>query len=298
MSTEQEIRLAMSARPWLYNLSRIFSLGVQNAYWTLGIPREVQVMATHRAVHWCARETNGAFNEQELLRSFPHAETSMAFEHGLFGQQLLYIRQSAVVAAWASLEALSEDLWVAALNNAGPNLRKRAFRAAAQAEQVGDSIPGLGQRQVELNLLAKYDFDLRSCLGTLLRKKFSFKTVDGIMGAYSVALEVPSLFENPKELKRVEASRHVIVHRAGVIDEEGADRLSLPSELVGTPLPVSYKDGARIAEQVDREGSRMFELVALKLQELDPVDVPEDLARKGRRAPRLDLDLQLDDPHR
>jgi hypothetical protein len=70
-------------------------------------------------------------------------------------------------------------------------------------------------------LAAKYNFDLRGCLGSVLKSKFDFTSFDGIAEAYLKAFgECKELQELGKDLKRLEQVRHLIVHRGGLVDEK------------------------------------------------------------------------------
>lgn len=269
MSVDDPLEQAVEARPWVIDLMGLFQRGVECARSTLEAPETI-----HERTARLAFEGSGGGSKTSFLEELAE-QRSWVLDESL-APTLLYIRQSALVAAWSSLEAYSEDLWVAALNQAGPNLRKRAFLAAAHADQVGDSIPGLGQRQVELRLLAEYDFDLRSCLGRLLRKKFSFKTVDGILDAYKVTFGDRELFSEPEPLKLLEATRHVIVHRGGFIDQEYIDRVGLADAKPGEPIEVDRSPAMSLITHLERQGRRMFHRVALKLQELDPIEMLEE----------------------
>ena len=81
----------------------------------------------------------------------------------------------------------------------------------------------------------------------LLAPKFDFTSVSGIGTAYEAAFcrspELSELLAVP-ELSHLEATRHLVVHRAGLVDEEYIRR-TRESVLVGTQLLLT---GARVSE--------------------------------------------------
>lgn len=80
---------------------------------------------------------------------------------------------------------------------------------------------GLSGLHIPVGLAAKYQFDLRRRLGTLLKPKFDFTSVDGIAKAYQKAFgEFPALEDLSGELNELEHTRNLIVHRGGIVDEK------------------------------------------------------------------------------
>lgn len=121
--------------------------------------------------------------------------------------------------AWAAFECAAKDAWIAAVNARPLKLAQPAFT------KVSDDPPpeGLTAKQVSVALMARHGFDLRDKLGTLLAPKFDFTGVAGIRGAYGAAFGVRPEFSEPLSdpiLATLEATRHLIVHRAGLVDEE------------------------------------------------------------------------------
>jgi hypothetical protein len=140
---------------------------------------------------------------------------------------------SMVSGLWTSFEVLATDLWVTAVN-AYPDVY--AGRCLARAERGQDSEDFDG-KQVSVRLLSKYGFDLRQKLGEILRPKFDFTCLSGQSHAFTAAFgradELESIFADVN-LNELEATRHVIVHRAGVADEEFIRRS-------GSPIPLGVK---------------------------------------------------------
>jgi hypothetical protein len=131
--------------------------------------------------------------------------------------------------AWAAFETVAKDAWTVALNIRPLELGHPAF------SKISDSISleGLGAKHVSVGFLAKYGFDLRNRLGDVLESKFDFTSMIGIREAYTAAF---GLAESIKQilsddlLMALEATRHLIVHRAGIVDQEfqRRSRISAP----------------------------------------------------------------------
>ncbi len=129
---------------------------------------------------------------------------------------LLYALTSS---AWAVFECAAKDSWIAALNCRPLQLAQPTLMELPKEPTVA----GITGKQIEVGLLARYGFDLRDKLGTLLAPKFDFTSVSGMQFAFAAAFQgvpdIEQLLTDPK-LSILEATRHLIVHRAGVIDEE------------------------------------------------------------------------------
>ena len=144
------------------------------------------------------------------------------------------LRSSAVSASWTAFECLAGDLWVSALNE---NPRPLAQMAITTLSRDDDEV---SPKQISMGLAAKYGFDLRHCLGSVLKSRFDFTGVTGIRKAYKVFGEDSYLNETLESstLLELEITRHLIVHRGGVVDEEYRKRSKMNAEL-GQPLTLS-----------------------------------------------------------
>ena len=85
------------------------------------------------------------------------------------------LARAAVAQAWTGFECVAADSWVAALN-ADTRFGQSAFVAPAPT----DMPDGLTNKSISIALLGKFRFDLRRCMGTVLRDKFHFGKVDGV----------------------------------------------------------------------------------------------------------------------
>ena len=206
--------------------------------------------------------------EESFRKRLADAE---ADEHS--GPLWLYIRQAGILRAWASLEALAEDIWVQSLNRAGKRFRQQAFQ---KVTATGESIPGLGNGQIDVSFLAKHDFNLSTSIGTILARKFSFKTVDGIVKAFKAAFgwdknNPAPTFPDPVGLSAVEAKRHVIAHRGGIIDLEYATKAGLDQSEVGKPLRLDGESAVNDINLVLVQGAQLLGQTAVWLDKADPI---------------------------
>jgi hypothetical protein len=174
---------------------------------------------------------------------------------------------SSAALAWAVHESLAKDVWVAALNARPTLISEKVFRSAPS-----DPSGELLNRTVAVGLLAKYGFDLTRSMGSLLAPKYDFTSASGIGRAYRDAFgEAPILTHLTRpELVTLEATRHLIVHRAGIVDDEYRRRtnserplgclldLNLPT--VAPWLKAVFETGIAVVSFVDgwltRDGQR------------------------------------------
>lgn len=196
-----------------------------------------------------------------LIASAPDYLRSLAQHQRIqnwFANQLLF----ATAGSWTAFECLSADLWVATLNAHPDKLAQRAF----ERQEKPDPSDGISGKAIQFGLLARYEFDLRSRMGTILKPKFDLTTVSGIAKAYTAAFgDDPAVANSCKvpDLHLLEASRHVIVHRAGVVDDEFHNRTKRMGLdfAVGAPLPLDGKLVSRMVNAAIDAGSGIIVLV-------------------------------------
>jgi hypothetical protein len=173
---------------------------------------------------------------------------------------------SAVSGTWTAVECVATDAWVTALNA----LPMKFYKRVLGRKGTGEALDGLSEKQIAIWLLAKHNFDLRGSLGTLLKPKFDLTSLNTIRIAYEAAFgkceDLDEIFED-RDLRLLEASRHVIVHRAGIVDEEFVTRTKTMNVGVaeGQMLPIS---GAWVATLVNagiRAGSALVRFVDARL---------------------------------
>jgi hypothetical protein len=161
--------------------------------------------------------------------------------------------------AWSLLECAAKDAWIAALNMRSLQLGQSTLSNLPD----GPPIDGLSGRQVSIGLLARCRFDLRGKLGTLLAPKFDFTSVQGIRTAYETSfggdLAVNELLSVGK-LSHLEATRHLLVHRAGLVDDEYVRRTG-DSVSVGTLLVLTGAQVSELANSAVAAGVKLLQCV-------------------------------------
>jgi hypothetical protein len=149
--------------------------------------------------------------------------------------------KSSIVWIWCSFEVLMRELWKQALNEGGKELGNVVIKKLP--EQTGGSSKIQG-KYVRLDYLAKYNYDLSKDLGSVLMSKFDFTSLSGIYEAYNCAFPKS---ENIKEALRseklgeAEVTRNVIVHNAGIIDDDFCKRTSTRLDEKGSSLRLNNR---------------------------------------------------------
>jgi hypothetical protein len=152
-------------------------------------------------------------------------------------QALLY---SCAVFAWSAVESALKDAWVTAVNLRPFPLGHRSVLALGSDAEAGS---GITSKQVSVGLLAKHGFDLRDKIGTIIAEKYDFTGTNGIRAAYSAAFGKEEIIDSAlssDQLNRLEAIRHLIAHRAGLVDEEFLRRTG-ERQTIGLPLSINEK---------------------------------------------------------
>ena len=194
---------------------------------------------------------------------------------------------SLIINSWVCFETLATDLWVAAVNNNPNSLGIAALKAAnsknsnpATAKKATTS-----KNPISLDIMAKYEFNLRRKLGTILwrERHFNFNSLDTIKKAYFDCFltwnsdknkerreTVEKWFSGPDydQLQVLEATRHVLVHRAGFADKKFVKdvkdkhvilssvtenkRIPVSGEMVQDFVNSSFRCGTQLLEGVDQ----------------------------------------------
>lgn len=119
-----------------------------------------------------------------------------------------------LVQAWTTLETLVADTWESALNIHPKTLASLA--GGKLNKPKGDD-----RKQVPLDLLQRYSYNLSGSMGTLLREKYRFDSLNGAREAYRDAFgdatAINAALCDPT-LDALNAIRQVLVHRAGIAD--------------------------------------------------------------------------------
>ena len=174
----------------------------------------------------------------------------------------------AISNCWTAFETLAADAWEVLVNSRSAELAQSTIGALPPGAESLD----LSRRQVSVGFLAKYDLNLKGKLGSVLRSKFDFTRVQGIREAYRPIFQKDVLGSaaDPSKLAILEATRHLIVHRAGIVDEEFKRRTGSRAR-VGSPLRLQGDTAQQLIGSAIEAGCRLLEAC-------------DDWVRKGRPA--------------
>jgi hypothetical protein len=158
--------------------------------------------------------------------------------------------------AYATLETLAADLWIAAVN--------RDHKLAVNWQEKNS------EKQVLVSVLAGYGFDVSSNMGTVLHetRRVSFESWGEVKKAYTHAFkgELDDAFEPQRPIYLAEKTRHLFAHRGGMVDRKFRDemkgfpeysslvvgeRLRLTGPVVRDHVDACVKCGVALLQSVD-----------------------------------------------
>lgn len=126
------------------------------------------------------------------------------------------------VNSWTVLEALAGDLWEAAIN-AHPKILGTLSSGQSTLHHKEQS------KQIDVKYLEMHNYNLTNKMGTIHKNRIKFATLNQIIKAYQQAFPKRSMLGGEEFWKNADvisvcAIRNVIVHSAGVIDEDFLNR--------------------------------------------------------------------------
>ena len=142
---------------------------------------------------------------------------------------------SYITGMWTAFETLAGDLWERALNVSPENL------ATLQGVPRGQQ-----RKSIDLDIIKLHGFDLQQKMGTILRGKYEMSGLSEIRRAYAHAFVVDAdaiiAAINDPVLEKLSAVRNLIVHKAGIVDQEYLERTKhfgdLPPAMLLIHLPI------------------------------------------------------------
>jgi hypothetical protein len=179
------------------------------------------------------------------------------------------ILSSVLLGSWTAFEVLAGDLWVAALND-----RPRLGFAALDADKSDSDSDEEKERKdkvkftLPVKLLRKYKYDLKTRMGSVLRKKWDFARRVEAKEAYLKTFRKPSdkhvlesIFDDQK-LIWMAAIRNSIVHDGAIADHEFTCQIKRHPQLrtvkEGESIPLR---GSLVREFIDAASQRGLELI-------------------------------------
>jgi hypothetical protein len=177
---------------------------------------------------------DGSF-ELELI---PAADSKMAHLLGdpKMQRQIRMILLSLISATWTAFEILAGDAWQLALNSRPDQIAEKVL-----GQLFPSGTPeGLSAKAIPLWMAAKYGFDLRNHIGDILKPHVDFSDLKQIQKAYAAAFGTNAAFESAvadKNLLTLGATRNLVVHRGGLVDEK-YNKITNQSFETSQPLPL------------------------------------------------------------
>jgi hypothetical protein len=163
-----------------------------------------------------------------------------------------YLRQldlSCILSLWTCFEASIADAWIAAVNH---DPKRFAFKVIQGLSDL-DSLPeGMSIKSIPLGLLARYGFDLSSRIGDVLSTRIDFSNLKDARKAYQAAFKSNTIMQGSLSeplLSKLCLLRNLIVHRAGVVDEQFKSAFGSTQE-IGEDVALDADDISKYAECV------------------------------------------------
>jgi hypothetical protein len=190
----------------------------------------------------------------QAMKQLKHVTKQYAF----LEKSINTISLNSVVNSWTIFESIMKDLWIYILNTNPNKYLKNVLNGNL------DSVDGIEGKNISVNLLFKYNLDISKNLGDILHKKYDFTGVSGIKKAYSEIFKNQKLdfsFLDDEYLNQLEISRHLIVHKGGVIDEDYLKRTTFKREIKGKVIDYSARRTEKIINSAVEAGIKIFEIV-------------------------------------
>jgi len=160
---------------------------------------------------------------------------------------------SHITAMWTIFETLAGDLWEAAINGHPSGL------SGLHGRKMRSSSGQSEEKSIPLSQIGRYGYDLTNKMGTLLRDKFPFNSLDGIRQAYRMSFykEATKLDASlsDKSLDALSEIRNLITHKRAIVDQRYSQRAK--------DLPLAPK--GQIGERILLDGEIMTALVSAGL---------------------------------
>ena len=134
---------------------------------------------------------------------------------------LRMVKSSGISAAWTTFETVCYDSWVYFVNSNPKRVGNHVIEHIGKKRAHGK--PVRGGDIISTTVLRKYGFDLSRSLGNILCGQFDFTKLSGIRTAFAAAFpSLPAIKPvlQERDLALLQAYRHCIVHRAGIMDEQ------------------------------------------------------------------------------
>lgn len=173
---------------------------------------------------------------------------------------------NSIVNSWTIFEAFSKDLWKYLLNKRPQKFINHLLKSNSSSL---NEIEGINGKQISINLLSKFNFDISNSLGDILAPKYDFTSARGIKTAYQELLNLDKIelaFLNDKQLSQLEITRHLIVHNAGIIDEDYLRRTINENEKLNIGITISHDDAGNMINASIESAVGLISLIEEKIK--------------------------------
>lgn len=230
--------------------------GTKLFFWSLGYVTEQQHDADKRIEktnEWL-REFVGSEDSKHKIATVIDNLLAGFVQQPALAASLVTVNFVSVPAMWTALECLARDLWIAFINNSSTSIAHKAFRALERDD--------VQRKFIAISDLVKYGFDIRNKVGNILASKFSFTDFEGIRNAFRVIEPEDDLASDTtaRALFLLEKTRHLLVHKAGYVDEK-FKRETGDSSSLGTRITLTTDRMQEWANAVVEVGTTMIRTV-------------------------------------
>lgn len=167
------------------------------------------------------------------------------------------VMNTSICSSWTAFECLAGDLWETALNH-----DPRVLATAILNNDGGSSeVTGIKGKSIEVFLLNKYNYDIQDKMGTILREKYNFSDARDVKKAYDQAFKFDASKLNfLSDLHELAQCRHLILHRAGIIDNKFIQKVKT-NQSIGDYLEMSPSKVVSMNELVIDRGSQLLQAI-------------------------------------
>lgn len=154
-------------------------------------------------------------------------------DHARLAGEALY--RSTLISAWTAFESAVSDTWETAVNNRFRSLGEKALSVDVPSDESTErAVKAVGKERLS-NLVLQHGGNIGDKVGTIVRQERTgaFNKFSGLRAFYvhTFGSEARPLFDTYPDLARLEAIRHVLVHRGGKIDAAFVDRVKSDPDL-------------------------------------------------------------------
>lgn len=196
------------------------------------IKHKVDKEVARRMKEWRSRE-----NFMQSVIDASDSKMSQLLTQLRIQAEMRMVLLSLMTSSWTAFEVLAGDAWEFILNSRADQIAQNVIKELFANVNAAE---GLSAKGIPLWMAAKYKFDLRNHIGEILKPKIDFSDVRQVRKAYEAVFGVGAIPESLKckNLTVLEKTRHLIVHRAGIVDERYNDLTNQDFSL-GESLPLN-----------------------------------------------------------